>query len=131
MFRRYSYNAMRCGGALRLTSPLYFPWGKHNWWRTDNHRLPRKRPWWSGVAVLSAAFIFVNATSAGLYFGNRWYQSWRASGDTISVSLKVDEKVFVRPDLAVVAVRVLLHHVLSDCSTPFGCPMVAPTTYRE
>lgn len=39
--------------------------------------------------------------------------------------------MFSRPDLAVAAVRMVLHHALSGTETPFGNPMVAPSYLKE
>lgn len=74
--------------------------------------------------------MFVNVSSATLYIVNRWYQKWRPSGNELRVREAIDQKLFSRPDLAVAAVRMMLHHALSNTQTPFGCPIVAPEEYR-
>ncbi|KAG5492767.1 hypothetical protein JKF63_01347 [Porcisia hertigi] len=104
------------------------------WWRykeNDLHRLARQRPWWETAAIFTGLLVFVNVMSASFYMLNRWYQRWRPSGNELHIRESIDQKLFSRPDLAVVAVRMLLHHALSNTQTPFGCPIVAPENYRE
>ncbi|KAK7201258.1 Peroxidase [Novymonas esmeraldas] len=104
------------------------------WWgykESDLHRLARQRPWWETAAIFTGLLVFVNVTSVAYYGLNRWYQRWRPSGNEIHVREAIDQKLFSRPDLAVVAVRMLLHHALSNAQTPFGCPIVAPENYRQ
>lgn len=98
---------------------------------SDMHRLARQRPWWETAAVFIGLLAFINAASAAMYLGNRWYQSWRPSGNEIYVMQALDVKLFSRPDLAVAAVRMVLHYALSGTATPFGAPMVAPPYLKE
>ncbi|GET92865.1 hypothetical protein, conserved [Leishmania tarentolae] len=119
----------------RKTHGLFSPTsGRLFWWgykESDLHRLARQRPWWETAAIFTGLLIFVNVTSAGFYALNRWYQRWRPSGNELYIRESIDQKLFSRPDLAVVAVRMLMHHALSNTQTPFGCPIVAPENYRE
>ncbi|KAG5466928.1 hypothetical protein LSCM1_01105 [Leishmania martiniquensis] len=119
----------------RRTSALFSP-TKHTllWWgykETDLHRLARRRPWWETAVIFTGLLVFVNVTSLAFYLVNRLYQRWRPSGNELYIREAIDQRLFSRPDLAVVAVRMLLHHALSNTQTPFGCPIVAPENYRE
>lgn len=127
MLRR-SFARNHFSGPFSPTKRKLLFWGYKE---SDLHRLARQRPWWENAAIFCGLLIFVNVSSAAFYVGNRWYQSWRPTGNEIHVREVIDEKLFTRPDLAVVAVRMLMHHALSDTQTPFGCPVVAPELYHD
>ncbi|KPI85270.1 hypothetical protein ABL78_5687 [Leptomonas seymouri] len=114
-------------GAFRRTPRTLLWWGYKE---SDLHRLARQRPWWETAAILCGLLVFVNVSSAAFYFLNRWYQKWRPSGNELRIREAIDQKLFSRPDLAVAAVRMMLHHALSNTQTPFGCPIVAPEEYK-
>jgi hypothetical protein len=124
---RISVARRRGVGAFRRTPRSLLWWGYKE---SDLHRLARQRPWWETAAILFGLLAFVNASSAGFYVLNRWYQKWRPSGNELRIREAIDQKLFSRPDLAVAAVRMMLHHALSNTQTPFGCPIVAPEEYR-
>lgn len=127
MLRRTAL-ARRARGAFTPSRRSLLWWGYKE---SDLHRLARQRPWWETAAIFVGLLIFVNATSVAYYALNRWYQRFRPSGNELRVREAIDQKLFSRPDLAVVAVRMLLHHALSNTQTPFGCPIVAPENYRD
>ncbi|KPA86400.1 hypothetical protein ABB37_00580 [Leptomonas pyrrhocoris] len=124
---RTSLIRRRGSGAFRCT-PRYLLWWGYK--ERDLHRLARQRPWWETAAILFGLLVFVNVSSATFYFLNRWYQTWRPSGNELRIKEAIDQKLFSRPDLAVIAVRMMLHHALSNAQTPFGCPIVAPEEYK-
>ncbi|SCU72884.1 peroxidase, putative [Trypanosoma equiperdum] len=99
------------------------------WWgykEGDLHRIARQRPWWENAAIFAGLLCFIQASSMCYYFGNRWYQAIRPSGNDLYINRAMDTKVFSRPDLSVAAVRMVIHHALSGAQTPFGVPMVYP-----
>ncbi|KAG5467475.1 hypothetical protein CUR178_01118 [Leishmania enriettii] len=125
---RVNFLKRRARGLFSPTTHTLLWWGFKE---SDLHRLARRRPWWETAAIFTGLLIFINVTSLTFYALNRWYQRWRPSGNELYIREAMDEKLFSRPDLAVVAVRMLLHHALSNTQTPFGCPIVAPENYRE
>ncbi|KAF8298731.1 putative peroxidase [Trypanosoma cruzi] len=116
-----------CAGPLCVSGARLLWWGYKE---RDLHRLARQRPWWENAAIFAGLLCFIQVTSMCYYFGNRMYQAWRPSGNTLYVNKAMDTKVFARPDLSVAAVRMVIHYVLSDTQTPFGAPMVYPEYMR-
>ncbi|EPY43375.1 hypothetical protein AGDE_00546 [Angomonas deanei] len=97
----------------------------------EQHRQARDYPWWRNGAIAVGLIVFVNVCSLAFYNGNRWYQSWRPSGNDIYINSSIDKLLFSRPDLAVVSVKCLLHHALTGTTTPFADPIVAPPGYKQ
>jgi hypothetical protein len=104
------------------------------WWgykESDLHRLSRERPWWENIALIIGTVIVVLLSAFMYYFGNKIYYSVRPAGNDVYVVQQLDAKVFSRPDLSVALVRMALHHLMAQTSTPFGAPMVAPPELKK
>ncbi|KAH9601536.1 hem peroxidase [Trypanosoma melophagium] len=125
---RLQIRRLSCVGPLRKTVVRRLWWGYKE---EELHRLARQRPWWENAAIFAGLLCFIQVTSLCYYFGNRWYQTWRPSGNNIYIDNMMDKKVFSRPDLSVAAVRMVIHHALSGAQTPFGAPMVFPEYIRS
>ncbi|KEG15022.1 putative ascorbate-dependent peroxidase [Trypanosoma grayi] len=126
MFRLQTLR-LGCAGPFRATGARLLWWGYKE---QDLHRLARQRPWWENAAIFAGLLCFIQVTSICYYFGNRWYQALRPSGNNIYLNSAMDTKVFSRPDLSVAMVRMVIHHALSGAQTPFGAPMVYPEYLR-
>lgn len=119
-------------GAMRTSMPLLAvlrptPVRRVFWDKPEfAHRSARQRPWWETFAIFAGLSLFAYLASVFYYFMNRVYHRYRPSGDDIYITRTIDAKLFSRPDLALAALRMALHHVTSNTQTPFGCPMVAP-----
>jgi hypothetical protein len=111
---------------MRRTQPLsgWLFTSKH-----ELHRTARMEPTFLNTRVVFFICAFSIGLNVSFYFGTRLLQWYRGKKDLI-LSAELDSLVFTRPDLSVALLKMNLHYIMSETSSPFGAPMVAPPTLK-
>lgn len=91
-----------------------------------SYRVAKNAPRWKSFLPAAGVVLALNI----VYLGHRWWGAYVKSRRIANPHAALTEEAMMRmkerPDLAVAAVRMTTHYLLSPTGTPFGMPMVSP-----